>query len=348
MTREQFIATPPMKYGNGRVNLLISSSIVDPVTDLTPLPPYEIQGLSVPDRSKEGINIAAALREVNALRLDFTEGQLSLRITGRRKKNGYFYYLVDPISVNTYPTSFGPSSEPIVEDSNFVFVPYVQSSFNNSDYNPLINNSVGSKVNSTTQVVDRFASQATPTNMTAILNQKAEPAEIQNDAYTKIGYVNSRYNGTKLTSARTVTEPNKHKFTDKTISGSVSGNEPALGFRSIEGSIHPIDSQNTTIRELSERELVDVYFNTILLFSPPSGSTVSVWNYPNYPDNNNFLYTSEGNKMNRVVNSKVYSTNNNTIYTVNEAGNVNEKQISFQLPITASYYLSSSYGGSRP
>ena len=104
MTREEFIDTDPQRYGNGRVNLLISSSVVDPVNDLTPVPPYTLQGISLPDKSKNGVNIAAALREVDRLRFEFTEGQIDVDIIGRRKRAGYFYYLIEPVTVNSYTT----------------------------------------------------------------------------------------------------------------------------------------------------------------------------------------------------------------------------------------------------
>lgn len=322
MTREEFIETAPQKYGFGRVNLLISSSVADPVNDPTPVPPYQIQGISLPDRSKNGINISPALREVDRLRFEFTEGVIDVNIIGRRKQAEYFYYLIEPINVDTYPTAVGPSDEPIVEDSDFAFVPYVTTAFNNSDYNPLINNSEGSKLNDIVQVVDRFASQGTPTNLDAILALTAEQAEIQNCAYTKVGIINARYTGTKETAAKTITEYNKEKFTTAVSGSSLVGNEPALGFKSFEGSLHPTDATDAPIRSAAERETLTIYFNTALRFTtPPSGSSkVATWNYPNFPDTGNILYQSDGNKMKRIVNQRVYSTANDTIYDIDETG----------------------------
>jgi hypothetical protein len=314
MTREEFIDTDPLKYGNGRVNLLISSSVVDPVNDLTPIPPYTLQGISLPDKSKNGVNIAAALREVDRLRFEFTEGQIDVDIIGRRKRAGYFYYLIEPVTVNTYPTDVGPSQEPVVNDSEFAFVPYVEGAFKNSDYNPIINNSEGSKLNSTVQVVDRFSGQGNPTNLTAILNTQAEPAEIQDCAYTKIGIINSRYNGSKQTNAKTLTEYNKQRYTDFVLSSGLPGNEPALGFRSFEGSLHSTDAPDATIRDVAERTTLTVYFNTTLT---QSGSS---YVYPNFPESGNILYEADGNKMKRIVNQRVYSTANDVIYSVSEAG----------------------------
>ena len=318
MTREQFIETAPQKYGNGRVNLLLSSSVS--YTGSNPqgeaIPPYTVLGISIPDTSKNGVPIGPALREVQSLRFDFGNEQVSVDITGKRKQNGYFYYLVQPILTDNYPTGVGPGGEPLVSGSAFVFVPYVQSSFNNSDYNPLINNSETSKVNAIAQVVDRFASQNNPTNLTAILHQQAEEAQLQNCSYTKVGSINAKYTGTKETNARTITQYNKQKFTDAVLATGITGNEPALGFRSFQGSLHSTDAPDATIREIAERKTIDVFFNTTLT------TTGSELVYPNFPVAGNFLFSSEGNSMNRITNQKVYGIEDDVIYTLSETGQV--------------------------
>ena len=149
----------------------------------------------------------------------------------------------------------------------------------------------------------------------------AEQAEIQNCANTKVGIVNARYKGTKETAAKTITEYNKEKFTTAVAGSSLVGNEPALGFKSFEGSLHPTDATDNPIRNAAERETLTIYFNTALRFTAPSGSAKgATWNYPNFPDTGNILYQSDGNKMKRIVNQRVYSTANDTIYDIDETG----------------------------
>ena len=316
MTIEEFIETRPQNYGTGNVNLLLSSSVANLGVDDTPIPPFTIQGVAIPNISKEGVDISSALREIQTLRFDFTEGQVSTRIVGKQKKTGYFYYLVEPIQVDTYPTQIGPGGETEFRDSEFVFVPYVQTSFNNNDYNPLINNSEGSKVNSVAKQVDRNSSQSNPTNLSAILNGSAAAAEIQNCSYTKVGLITGRYNGTKSTSAPTQTEFHKQRFTDLITSRGIEGNEPALAFTTFKGSLHSLDSPNNIITSVIERKEQDLYFNSTLILS---GSTFT---YPNFPIVGSFVYKSDGNKKVRVVSQKIYGIEDGSIYTVTETGEV--------------------------
>ena len=316
MTIEDFIETRPQNYGKGNINLLLSSSVVNPGIDDTPVPPFTLQGIAIPNISKEGVDISSALREIETLRFDFTEGQVTTTIIGKQKKKEYFYYLIDPINVNTYPSSIGPGGETEYKDSEVVFVPYVQTSFNNNDYNPLINNSEGSKRNDTTQRVDRTTSQNKPTNLLAILQGTAEPAEIQNCSYTKVGIIRGRYNGTKTTAAPTQTEFNKQRFTDLVVSRGIDGNEPALSFTTFKGSIHPVDAKTTTVQALADRKVVDVYFKAETALS---GSSIT---YINFPQANSFIYTVDGNNFKRVVNSKVFAVENEDTFVLNEDGQV--------------------------
>lgn len=316
MTIEEFIDTRPQNYGVGNVNLLISSSVVDPGFDNTPIPPYTLQGIAIPNFSKEGVDISSALREIVTLRFDFTEGQINTKVIGKQKKKEYFYYLIDPVVVNTYPTQIGPGGETEYRDSEFVFVPYVQTSFNNNDYNPLINNSEGSKVNDVTKKVDRNTSQNEPTNLEAILNGTAQRAEVQNCSYTKVGLIRGRYNGTKTTAAPTQTEFNKQKFTDLVNSRFIYGNEPALAFTKFKGSTHPKDAQTSTISNLPDRKTIDIYFKSELI-GPASART-----YTNFPQLYSFVYTLDGNNFIRVVNSKVFANEIEKTFTLNEDGQV--------------------------
>ena len=70
MTLQEFITTPPTNYGAGNVNLLVSSSISG--SEDIPIPPYTIQGLTVPFNSKNSKNVLSALKEVEAIRFQYT------------------------------------------------------------------------------------------------------------------------------------------------------------------------------------------------------------------------------------------------------------------------------------
>jgi len=310
MTELEFINANPSNYGEGaNVNLLYSSSVADPGVDNTPTAPFVIQGISIPFIAENGVDVSNALKEVKTLRFDFTNGVTELNITARQKKNGWYFLRTSPVTFNTLPTLvsiIGPGTayEQNIyryDNSNFIFLPYTQLSFINNDYNVLFNNASISKPNAVAQVVDRSTDAANPTNLLAILNQTATPAEIQNCSYTKVGIVNARYDGTKLNS------------------GSIPGNDPALGLKEFKGSKHPIDASNDKISNinLADRDTISVYFNPLVSGSHPTKAVQT------FPSGSNYLYEEQDNRFIRIVNSKVFSTEKGEIYSTDEFGVVN-------------------------
>ena len=316
MTLQEFIETRPQSYGNGNANLLYSSSVSG--SEDVPIAPFTLQGITLPFTTQEGIDISAAYKEVNVIKFSYPTGTIAATITGRQKRSQYFYFTFEPVIVNQLPTSLDSAGNTVEEDSEFVFVPYTTLTFNNNDYNPLINNSEGSKRNSKTRKVDRFADAVNPTNIQAIISQSAEFAEIQNCSYTKIGIINGRYNGTKATSAGPITEYNKEIFVSRVNANSILGNSPAQSYKGFQGSTHPSDADTTTIKAItqSDRELKEIYFNSVITGVHPTKS------FPNFPSSGSFLYTEDGNVLVRLVGSKVYSIDKGQVFTTNELGGV--------------------------
>lgn len=311
MTELEFINTDPRNYGGvGNANLLMSSSVVDPGVDNTPLPPFNIQGLTIPFFTEQGLNIQPALKEVEEFRFAFTEGILSSKVLDRQKRNGWYFFRIEQVTVNTLPPSTGtvgigtPSQQEIYTqpDCDFIFIPYVSLGFFNNDYNALINNASIPKPNDVAQVVDRSTDSINPTNLDAVITFTATPADVQNCFYTKAGIVNGRYDGTKLTS------------------GSLPGNDPALGLREFDGSIHPQDSSTTTIKNinLSDREVETLYFNAQVSGSHPNKKVQT------FPSGSNYIYQGQGNKFIRLVNRKIYSIEKGVVFSTDELGIVTD------------------------
>ena len=317
MTIEEFKETDPNSYGQGNINLLFSSSIVDPGIDNTPIPPFVIQGLSIPYTSKEGTDTSSVLRQITEVRFQFVSSSIQAKVTGRQKRTDYFYFTVEDFAVNQLPTEV-PSLGYVQDNASLVFIPYSVNNFYNSDYNPTQNNSEGSKLNVTAVKVDRFSSQTIPTNLQAIINGTATPAEIQNCSYTKMGIISSRYLGGKSTGAGPSYERNKEKHTAFVTNNLVPGNRPALAFRQFRGSIHSSDANTTTIEAIlqADRELNDVYFNVDRI---NNGGT---FEFPNFPYLTSYIYTERGNQFVRLVNSKIYSIDKGEVYSTNEFGEV--------------------------
>lgn len=309
MTELEFISTNPANYGVGNANLLYSSSVTGP--DNIPVPPYLIQGLAIPFTTKDGVSVIAALKEVTKFKFTFVDSIVTATVREKKQQSGFYYYRLNPFFSQQLPESIDESGNTFEEDSLFTFIPYVAENFINSDYNPLINNSQGSILNSTRQVVDRTSDQAIPTNLAAILAGGAKPAEIQDSTYTAAGLANGRFKGTKLTS------------------GSVPGNDPALGLKSFKGLVFEIDADNTIIADSSAGESVEYYFNlrdsisrTGQLYRHNNTYTGSI---PQLPSGNlpgSLIFEEQGNSFVRMVNKKIFAVESGFIYKTNEFGNV--------------------------
>jgi hypothetical protein len=298
MTELEFIDTNPTNYGQGNANLLISSSVSG--SELVPTPPYHIQGITVPFKSLDNVDVETALGEINTINFEFTEGVVNATVTAKRKKGGYFFMRVKDFVVNTLPTTFDTAGNYTYENSAFVFIPYVAESFTNNDFNPLQGEAQQLSTATLIQVVDRISSQNTPTNLPAIVTQTAEPASLQDCNYTKIGVINGRYNGTKLTS------------------GSIFGDDPALVLREFKGSIHDNTSNSTAIAAIDDtaREVENIFFTPHLSGSGPGMALSS------FPSVNDFLYGEENNRFVKIVKAKVYAIDKDNIITTDEVGKV--------------------------
>ena len=302
MTELEFINFNPATFsGEGTSHLLISSSVSG--SENTPLPPYTITAMTVPNTSLNSVDVSKTLAEATSLRFDFATGNITAKITARQKKNGYYFFRFQPISTNTLPSSLDYISGNRVYkqfNSSFIFEPYFTRPFFNNDYNPLISNASNSKLNAVAQVVDRNSSQNIPSNLDSLVSGSSQKAELQNCSYTKAGIVNSKYAGTKLNS------------------GSIPGDDPAQGLKKFDGSLHSADATDSSIItiQLSDRTVENIYFNANLSGSHPTKK------FSDFPELTSFLYSEEGNRFIRSVNSKVYSVDKGKVYSTDEFGKV--------------------------
>jgi len=317
MTLQEFLATSPTSYGPGNMNLLYSSSISG--SGNTPIAPFHIQGLAIPFSSVNGVNVEAALKEVDTFRFDYPTGQLSAKITGRQQKSGFYYFTMAEIVVNSLPSTLNFSGDPIINDTACVFIPYVTLNFNNSDYNPLTNNSEGSKTTAYHQVVDKQTSQFVPTNFTAIISGSAKSAEIQESTYTSAGIINGRYNGSKTTAAGPISRLyHKGQFTAEVNSKAITANEPAVNLVSFKASLHASDADTTTIKDIlnADRKQVDVLFTSQLSGSHPKKI------FPSFAKVNDTIFSIEGNRTFKLTNNKLYSIDTDEVLTTDNLGAV--------------------------
>lgn len=302
MTIDEFKDLNPSSFSNyggdrGNVNFLISSSVSGSGDDAIQIAPFVLQGMTIPLKSKEGTAIANALKEVEKLNFDYAGTNYTATILDRTNRSTHFYVRVQDVVLQATASS-DAEGNPRELLSELVFTPFFASNFNNSDNNPLLSNSDQLKVHDVAMVVDRNTNQQIPSNLDAIIAGTAQAAQIQNCAYTKAGLVNARYAGTKLDS------------------GSIVGDDPALGLVTFKASIHPTDSDITTIKgiQLSDRDVVEVRFDSKRIL------TGSAYQFQNFPSGSNILYIEEGTRTIRLANQKVYSVDKNEVYTSDENG----------------------------
>lgn len=316
MTLEEFIETNPSSYGTGNMNLLYSSSVSG--SNNVPIAPFHLQGLSIPFNSKNSVNVTAALKEVQTFRFDYPTGQLTATITGRQQRTNYYYFTFTEIVTNTLPGTLSFSGDPIIEETPSVFVPYVTLNFNNSPYNPLGNNSEGSKTNPYIQKVDRLTSQFNPTNLDSIISGSGTNAELQQSAYTTTGIINGKYHGSKSAGITQVIsrEYNKQNLTATIAANQVSSDRPAVGLLTFEGSLHASDADTATVKDIlnADRTKVEILFESVLTGSHPNKF------YPNFPKVGNTAFGLEGNRTFKLTNNKIYSIDTDEVLTTNNLG----------------------------
>jgi hypothetical protein len=88
-----------------------------------------------------------------------------------------------PTNTTSALTTFSPST---VQDIDY------------NEYNAIINNAVSSELSNIHYQVDREVVQPLPSNLDAILNGSAQPAEVSPQITSATGMVNARYNGSRL------------------------------------------------------------------------------------------------------------------------------------------------------
>jgi len=176
--------------------------------------------LPLPD---SGVNINSVLEQVETVTLTFNEIQYTFTVIARDFIEGtvpFFFFQVT--SDTLVPNIFAQYLEDDQENIAVTLEPFLNNViFASSDFNVLINNGDNLRKNSNRVVADRESGTIRPSNFTAILEQSASAASLQDSFYTDTGLINARYQGSKTTAV------------------DFAGVPPALGAREFVGEIHP-------------------------------------------------------------------------------------------------------------
>lgn len=334
MTELDFINIDPAAESIDNINVFYSSSVYLP-TSIANLSTgrVAITGMSIPFRYiARNIDLQQTILQAETITFTYSGAgningikNVTARILERVRRSTYFYIRLQPVflektqfqgDIQLGTTSSlvpSPNVDPqytyvkyMQIPSDIIFNPYISTVFNNSPDNPLLSNATVLRKATYVQQVDRNEDPILPTNLSQILLNQATPAEIQNSNYTSAGIINARYVGSKLTS------------------GSVPGNDPALGLVSIRASLHPSGSNFTKIKgiNLSDRQIQQVYFTPQVTTQVAGGKTRVYSGNKSFPNQSNLLYVEEGNRFVRISNRDVYSIDEDKMHSTNNLGTI--------------------------
>lgn len=335
MTELDFINIDPTATFSDNINVFYSSSVI-PGTSYADLSQGRVAftGMSIPFKYiARNIDLQQTILQAENITFKYsnagdTNGKknITANILERVRRSNYFFMRLQPVFlekslyVSNIPlgdginqTIFNQAIDPqfhfiqyVQVPSEIIFNPYISTVYNNSPDNPILSNATVLRKANYIQQVDRNEDPIEPTNLTQILLNQATPAEIQDSNYTSAGIINARYVGSKLDS------------------GSVPGNDPALGLVSIRASLHPSGSNFTKIKgvNLSDRQVQQVYFTPQVTNIIAGGKTRVYGGNKSFPTSPNLLYLEEGNRFVRISNRDIYSIDEDKMHSTNNLGTI--------------------------
>lgn len=149
------------------------------------------------------------------------------------------YYCYSIITPDQRPViQILPSGDPEGYDTDVVIEPVTATgAYNYNTYNPLIGNTITDRESSYRVHSDRGTSATNPINLDSIIANRAIPATVQDSLYSDTGWIQGRYEGTKLT-------PLNNNNTDPILPGTF-----------FEGAFFSIDTSDAYITALQPTEL---------------------------------------------------------------------------------------------
>lgn len=334
MTEIDFIDIDPAAEATDNINVFYSSSVISGLSIADLSKPVLITGMTIPFRFiNRNVDLQQTILQAENITFKYTNAgdingvnNITTTILERVRRSTYFFIRLTPVLLNpqSYTNNFVqlgntgslvPSSNQDPQftyfkymqvPSEIIFNPYISTVFSNSPDNPILSNATILRKANYIQQVDRNEDPIEPTNLNQILLNQATPAEIQDSNYSISGIVNARYAGSKLTS------------------GSVPGNDPALGLVGIRASLHPSGSNFTKIKgiNLSDRQVQQVYFSTQVTNTIAGGKVRSFGGNKSFPTATNLLYVEEGNRFVRISNKDIYSIDEDKMHSTNNLGTI--------------------------
>jgi hypothetical protein len=307
-------------------------------------PPYSIVGLTIGFSSLNNVKLEDTLQQIKTITFKVGSDRIVVKVLSVSKLTDYFYLQTEPAVFESMPGTTDSSGTPTDFNVEVSFTDYLSGNFTNSDFNVLLGNALELKTSKGALQVDRNTDSANPSNLFAIITETASPAEIQYSNYTTTGWTNARYEGsvnnpvqerdlpaqsyimfeggvhpldgdTNTLLALGSGDPEKTKLyfniesrpTDYIPSGS------AL----ITGSTFPLVKGSQLAERLNSQNKRSSAFGSTTVMELDSSIIY---------DNNTAVYggsiifKEDGNKLVRVVSSKIHAVEKGSVYTTDEFG----------------------------
>lgn len=298
-------------------------------------PPYSVIGVTISYNSLNSVKLEDTIKQIKFLTFSVGSDRIKVKVLAISKLTGYYYLQVEPTVFTSMPGSTDSSGVPIDFNVEVNFIDYLSGNFTNSEFDVLLGNALTLKTSKGAIQVDRNTDAASPSNLSAIITETASPAEIQYSNYTTSGWINARYEGSLNTPIQ-------------------ERDLPAQSYVMFEGAIHPVDANTETLQALGAGDpgKSKLYFNvesrptdlipsgSNLLFDSTfpivKGTTISkgtvfeadlievdtsvIYSGTTASYAGSVIYREEGNKLVRVVSSKIHAIDKGSVYATDEFG----------------------------
>lgn len=306
-----------------------------------------IRGISIDFDSLGDYNIQSEALAVTSIFFQLKTIHIHATVTERVRRPSWMFYRFEPINLSDLRDSptIADQMDPMLQapggqsvyyynSSSFIFTPLVDSTFNNSDDNPLISNATLLKKSKYIRRVNRSENAIIPTNYTAIMNNTAALAEVQDSNYTDSGWTNARYEGSLLKPTEVSLNYQAYGLPYPMNNVPVFDEVPSMVLNSFPAEIFSLDADDTdgaiTNKAKSEREVVTLYFRNVDVLAQQGGGPLggNLVNTPVRPENskipkvNDIVYIEQKSKLVRVTSRKIYALETATILTTTEIGSV--------------------------
>lgn len=205
---------------------------------------YIIKAANISTTACEAVNTFDALSQITSITVTINNSLVTLSVLSYTVESSYYAFVLEPLVI---PGFSGDVSSLDSADCNLItFLPSANdASFENSDYNALINNALDIRLNSFAYDVDRQKSLTQPTNLTNIIADTALYAPVPDSNYSSIGLLNSRYEGSET-------------------SVEDYGIESSINLTLFDAASYPINTTDINIcsQSLQERNIIEFGFDS--------------------------------------------------------------------------------------